>query len=328
MEETGKGIERDAAELVHPAFQVLTLGLLGAPLGTGPLLAASEVVSRQAAAMAAFQTQSRQLIAQLGQIYVIQTQVRVYLITLKSIPYQQEEAIRYALANRLDLMNARGQVVDAWREIEVAANALKAGLNVTVSANIANDPTSANPVDFRSTASSYSVGTQFDGPLNRVAERNIYRQSLITYEQARRSFMALGDNIEVSIRQDLRQLEQLQASFHINRQSLITAARQVEATQDRLLYPDQKAGGTTTTLDVLDALAALLNAKNALLSSYISYESTRIQLLLDMEALQLDPRGIPTHEPDRESVFNPRPDPVDNDTLPFPRLLPGKPAAP
>src|SRR5207244_598643 len=42
----------------------------------------------------------------------------------------QEAAVKMALRNRWDLMNARGQVVDAWRQLAVTANALLGVLNV------------------------------------------------------------------------------------------------------------------------------------------------------------------------------------------------------
>jgi outer membrane protein TolC len=260
----------------------------------------------------ALQNRSRQLIAQLAQLYVLETQVRVYLIRLRPIPYTLPEASAYARQNRLDLMNQRGRVIDAWRQVGVTANALKAGLNVTASANLATQVFADAPVDFRASASTYTAGVQFDGPLNRLAERNAYRASQIAYEQARRSFMATEDGVEAQIRQDMRTLEQEHTNFGIARLALITAARQVEATRDRLLLVE-RAGDTTTTLDILNALSALLQAKSRLIGSWVNYETTRIQLLLDMEALQLTPRGLPADEPNH-----------DTDTLPPPRpLFPG-----
>ncbi|HEY1860063.1 MAG TPA: hypothetical protein VGG61_06900, partial [Gemmataceae bacterium] len=142
------------------------------------------------------QTRARQMIADAAQLYVIQSQVRVHLIQLRPIPYTLDQAGEYARENRLDLMNQRGQVVDAWRKIEVTASALKAGLDVTATANVATRPFGGNPVDFRSSASQYTVGVAFDSPLNRMAERNAYRESLIAYEQSRRNFMALADQIQ------------------------------------------------------------------------------------------------------------------------------------
>jgi outer membrane protein TolC len=141
------------------------------------------------------------------------------------------------------------------------------------------------------------VGLALDTPLNRLAERNNYRASLIAYQQARRSFMALDDQIQAAVRQDIRQLETDQANFRITRQSLIAAARQVEAARDRLLVIPN-AADTTGTQDVLNALSTLLQAKSTLLTSWISFQTDRTQLLLDMDALRLDPRGLPEHEPD------------------------------
>lgn len=203
------------------------------------------------------QKRARQMIANAAQLYVVQTQVRVYLIQLQPIPYVLDEARAYARASRLDLMNERAQVVDAWRKIEVTASALKAGLDVKVTANVATKPDSSNPLDFRASASQYTVGLGFDSPLNRKAERNAYRASLIAYQQARRNFMALDDQIQAAVRLDIRQLETERANFSIARQSLIAAARQVEAARDRLLVLPN-AADTTGTQDVLTALSALL----------------------------------------------------------------------
>jgi outer membrane protein TolC len=266
----------------------------------------------------ALQSRSRQLIAYLAQVYVLQTQVRVYLIRLKGVPYELNEAESYARDNRLDLMNVRGRVVDAWRQIGVTANALKSDLNVTASANVATPPLGSHPFDFRASASQYTVGVQFSGPLNRVAERNAYRASQLFYQQARWDFMALEDRIAASIRQDIRNLAQERVNFNIARLALISAARQYEAARDRLLLVE-RASDTTLTLDILNALTSLLNAKIGLITSWINYESDLIQLLYDMDALQLSPRGVPTDEPDRESSTLPSPTPL----LPGQSDLPG-----
>jgi hypothetical protein len=257
----------------------------------------------------ALQNRSRQLIALLSQLFVLESQVRVYLIRLRPIPYTLPEASAYARANRYDLMNLRGRVVDAWREVGVAANALRAGLNLTASANVATQPFADAPFDFRASASTYTVGFQFDGPLNRLAERNLYRASQINYEQARRNFMAGEDQVEAQIRQDLRTLEQERTNFGIARLTLITAARQVEASRDRLLLVE-RASDTTTTLDILNALSALLQAKSRLILSWVNYQSGLIQLQLDTEALQLTPRGVPADEPDADLNTLPPPTPL------------------
>lgn len=243
------------------------------------------------------QRNARLEIGAAAELFVLQNQIRVYLIELKPIPAKLDEATVYARDHRLDLMNERGRVVDAWRQVAVTADALRAGLTVTGKATVATPPFGNNPVDFRASASDYTVGFAFDSPLNRLAERNTYRAAQINYQAARRNFMFLDDQIQAAIRQDERALETERASFAIARQSLISAARQVEAARDRLLLAD-KAADTTASLDVLTALSSLLQAKETLIGSWISYETTRLQLLLDMEALQLDDRGIATDERD------------------------------
>ncbi len=242
--------------------------------------------------------------AEIDELYIVQTQVRVFLIRLKPIPYALEEASEFARSSRLDLMNQRAQVVDAWRKIEVEASALKAGLALQASANVATKPDSTNPVDFRASASQYTIGFTVDGPLNRMAERNNYVASLIAYQQARRSFMASDDLIQVSIRQDIRQLELERTNFELARQNLVSAARSAEQASILLENPISRVTGqenTTATLDVVTTLNSLLNAKSGLISSWINYETGRTRLLLDMDALQLDPEGLPAHEHDNKT---------------------------
>jgi outer membrane protein TolC len=242
------------------------------------------------------QTRSRQLIAAAGQLFVIQTQIRVYLIRLESTSYEEGSVTAEALENRLDLMNQRAQVVDAWRQIWVTASALEAGLNLIFNMTLSNTPrsvdkpTSANPVDFRAFANTYQVGFNFDSPLNRYAEQNAYRASLINYQSFRRMYMALEDSIRIQIRRDLRQLQFDRLNFEIQRQSLISAARQLEAARDQILASED-ATGKSNTQNLLNAQSSLLTAQNGLIGSWISYKTDRYRLLLDMERLQVDPQG-------------------------------------
>ncbi len=238
----------------------------------------------------ALQARTRDVSAVAAQLFVIQTQVRVFLIKLPPVRYKEDEATSYALDHRLDLMNLRAQVTDAWREVQVTANFLEAGLDLRFAADIATKPGGTNPFDFRASASSYSAGVHVDAPLNRLAERNAYRRAQIAYEQSRRQYMALEDQIRRAVRLDLRQLQTEKLNFEISRQSLIAAARQVEQARENLLI--QGAADPTATQDTLNALTSVLQAKNQLIASWVSYETTRYQLLLDLEALQVDERGL------------------------------------
>jgi outer membrane protein TolC len=231
-------------------------------------------------------------------LYILQTRVRVNLIRLTPVTVKLDPAVAYARAHRLDLMNEEARVVDAWRQIAVTANLLRSQLNITGAANLATPPLSLNPVGFAASANSYSVGIQFNAPLNREAERNAYRQSLINYQQLRRNYMALDDSIVESIRVDLRNLQTDRVNFEISRGSLGSAARGVEGAEQQLLLGVGDPNALTTA--VLTAYQNLLNARNSLIANWVSYEVDRNQLLLDMEALQLDEREVPAYDADNQ----------------------------
>lgn len=237
------------------------------------------------------QRRTRELIAIHGDLLVYQTQVRVYAVQLKPFSFNEDDCVRQALENRLDLMNEQARVVDSWRKLNIAANGLEAGLNVVSGMNIVTMPGTYNPFDFSAQASSYRAGLQFDGPLTRQVERNTFRSSIIQYHRARRTYLNRCDSVVQALRRNLRQLETDRLNFEIARQSLIAAARQLEATRIRLLIGGD-LNPATGTLDTLGALSSLLSAKNTLIAYWVNYETGRMQLLLDMEAIQLDERGI------------------------------------
>jgi hypothetical protein len=256
--------------------------------GADALTEASRAMSWEA-----LQNRIQESIALVTDLLFFQTQARVYLIRLRPVEWKLDDAVRYALDNRLDLMNERGRVVDAWRQVDVTANLLRAGLTVSVNANIATPPFGNNPVDFRASASDYNASVNFDGPLNRMVERNAYRLAQIGYQQTRRNFMALDDQITRQIRNDLRQLDLEKVNFDIARQALISASRQVVQAGLALRSAMPK---DTATIDYLQALQSQLQQQQNLISNWVSYETTRLQLLLDLEALQLDERGLITDE--------------------------------
>ena len=119
--------------------------------------------------------------------------------------------------------------------------------------------------------------------------------------------MALSDSIEESIRVDLRNLQTERLSFEIARRSLGFAARGVEGAERQLQLG--QGDPTAATQAVLTAYQNLLNSKNSLIGSWVSYETDRSQLLLDMEALQLDEREVPSNDADDQPA----------DLLPTPR---------
>ncbi len=228
----------------------------------------------------------RQLIAD---VFVVQTQVRVYLVDVTPVKITEVRARWIAEQNRLDLRNELAQMVDAYRRTEVAADLLEADLDLRLQADLATDSKRSNPLRFDSSASRLNAGLQFDGPLNRMAERSVYRGTQIEFQRARRDYMAARDGISFEVRNNLRILSRERFQFEITRQQLITAARQVEEAQIKLRSSTEP--NSNLTRDLLTALQTLLRNRNTLISSWVAYETARMQLYHSMGVLYVDDTG-------------------------------------
>ncbi len=224
----------------------------------------------------------------IANMFIAQTQIRLFRISITPCDISEADALQQAHCNRLDLMNQRAILMDAFRQIEIAADSLESDLNVTATANLGTEDN--NPFRFDSGANSYSVGVEFDGPLNRFNERNSYRASQISYQSSRRALMQAKDGITNQVRSDLRSLRISWLNFQISRQQLIAATRQVDEAQFQLRTA---LGGNDSSLtqDLLNALQGLLSAKNNLISNWTAYENARITLFVDLELLYLDENG-------------------------------------
>lgn len=235
-------------------------------------------------------------------LFVTQNQIRLFLIDVTPLEIEEEAAVQLALENRLDLMNSKAEVVDAFREVEIAADQLQSDLNVTASADLNTDPNIANAFRFDGDENQYNVGIEFDGPLNRLGERNSYRLAQIAYQQQRRTYMAAEDAIVNEIRFNLRQLRTNRFNFQISRQQLIAATRQVD--QAQLNLRQQRSTDSSATQDLLDALETLRDTKISLIGNWINYETSRIDLFVDLELLNLDERGVWINERENFERFN------------------------
>jgi len=247
---------------------------------------------------------------------LIQAGARLDTITLVPVDLDPAEAFRLARQNRRDWMNARAALVDRWRQIEVTANDLRGGLDLTFAGDLST--TDDNPVRFRGTTGRLRVGLELDAPLTRLAERNLYRETLIDYQRARRAYYAFEDRVSQSLRATLRQIELDQIDFELQRAAVQVAVSQVELTQIELQKPPEpgKASllGATTARDVVDALRRLLDAQNDFLAIWVDYEVQRLGLDLDLGTMQLDAEG---------NWIDPGPiKPGESDDLELPELIP------
>lgn len=242
------------------------------------------------------------------------------------------DSIQTALSHRLDLMNARAQVVDAWRRITVQANSLQGTFNVQYNLNSATPPGVADPLSFSGARTRSQVIVQGELPLVRRAERNNYRAALISYQRQRRTLQAFEDNIATDVRGDVRDLRTLNELYKIQQRLIELGYSQVDNAQAILLAPPapgaQNDAGSAAALtnQVLQAQSGLLGSQNTLYTIWVSYITTRMQFYLDLESMQIDERGVWCNElftSDQPNRPEPEPGRQPGDRLPPPRVVPG-----
>lgn len=191
-----------------------------------------------------------------------------------------EKVIQIGLENRHDLMNVRAQVMDARRRVEIEANRLEAGLDLVFEGRQGLNPDAKN-------GTRHSAGVQFTTPLDQVIERNSYRESLIAYQRARRTYMEQEDRVKLAIRQSWRQIKVQEYRLEIDRTTVRNAAFQYHSASLQAAGSQQ-----TNALSLVNALDSVLQAQNSLVADWITYEVNRLNIYRDMGIMEIDPRGV------------------------------------
>lgn len=194
------------------------------------------------------------------------------------------EAIAVALEARLDLWNDRDRADDAERRTLVAANALGPQLDLSARGQLRSDgPDDFLRFDARRTA--LNAGVDVDLPLDRKAERNAYRASLIARERALRELSLAEDNVKLEVRRAWRNLEQARRNFEVAQRSVELNERRVE--EQRLL----SELGRATAQDLVDAQNDLTQSQNDLTAALVSHTVARLEFWRDMGLLYIKPDG-------------------------------------
>lgn len=234
------------------------------------------------------------LSGQLLELSLAQASARLDAINFSPVDLTSEQALAIASNFRRDWKNARANLVDSWRLIFFNANDLQSNLDLVFSGDLGN--VGDNPFRFRDTRGRLRVGLEFDAPLTRLAERNIYRQSLIEYQQARRGYYQFRDRIYQGLRNTLRQIRLNEVNFELRRAAVQVAISQVDLTQLRLSEPPKPGEtsqfGNTTARDLVQSLSDLLNVQNDFLSVWVNYEVQRMNLEVDLGVMELSPTGL------------------------------------
>ncbi|MCI0357425.1 MAG: TolC family protein [Planctomycetaceae bacterium] len=226
-------------------------------------------------------------------LQLVQARARSEAVELVAIDIRADQALEVARKYRRDWMNNRAGLVNAWRNIEFVADQLQGTLDVFFSGDIGNANPN-QPFSLNSDTGRLRVGVQFDAPITRLAERNAYRQALISYQQQRRQFYAFEDSVARNLRATLRTALTNQLNFEYQRQAVLIAAQQIDRNEDIRINGELTAQGARATAarDAVSALTDLLNAQNQFLAFWVNYEVLRRGLDFDLGTFQLDAEGL------------------------------------
>jgi outer membrane protein TolC len=196
----------------------------------------------------------------------------------------QASAIAAARHNRLDLINEQQRLEDAERALRIAENGLLPALDLVATTGLAgtgDSPGDAGPSDWNS-----SVGLTFQVPLQQKSERNTYRSAMISLEQARRDFTLRQDQLDLGIRESLRNLKNAEEQIELQIEQIQHEQRAVTVTEIRY------EAGTLENRDLLEARQALVDAQNALIRLKAGHFILRLNLLRDLGVFFIDGKGM------------------------------------
>jgi len=197
-----------------------------------------------------------------------------------------QDAVRVALACRLDLQNLGNEVEDAQRAVALAANGLLPQVDLRAEASI------SSPEDERTglvlpelDRYRWSAGLDFDLPLDRKLQRNTYRAALIRREQATRARTEAEDTIKLQIREDWRALEQAKRNYENSELGVKLAQWRVE--EQNLLAEV----GRGRAQDQVDAQNDLTAAQNQRTQTLVDHTVARLRFWEHMGILFIKEHG-------------------------------------
>ena len=197
----------------------------------------------------------------------------------------EEVAYDLALAKRLDVLTEIDRLTDSKRKVKVAEDRLRADLRLVASSSLPSEKdTDFERFDRRNIRG--NVGLNLDLPLDRVAEANGYRASLIDFERQVRAVELSLDALRDALRRDLRSLDQSRKSYQIQTNSVELATRRVESANLLLL------AGRAEIRDLLEAQNSLLQARNDLTASMVNFHLVRLSLMRDLGTVELNENGL------------------------------------
>ena len=155
-------------------------------------------------------------------------------------------------------MNIRAQVVDAWRQLAVYANALLGTFTVQYNLNASSPGGAAQPLNIGGSAHhATSSILNASPPLTRIEQRNNYRAAQIAYQRQRRQLQQAEDLAVQAVNIELTNLRQYAEQYKIQQRQLELAYLTIDSSLESLQAPVAPAAPPGLTRTAADGPAAL-----------------------------------------------------------------------
>lgn len=195
-----------------------------------------------------------------------------------------DDSIQVALKARLDYLNTQDQYADTVRQVAVAANLLKPRVDLTANISPYSNPNlNFSFPDLQRYR--WDAGLVVDPGLDRQAERDAYRTSLINQDRASREIVQREDEIKLEVRNSWRTLDQAKRNYEISEIGVKLAERRVE---EQNLLADL---GRAKAQDQVDAQNSLNDSKNQRTQALVTHTIARLQFWNNMGILYIKDNG-------------------------------------
>ena len=198
--------------------------------------------------------------------------------------FAEAEVVETALLQRLDLINTADRVIDAQRKVFVAVDALRADLGITGATSVASQKQGTRQT--LQAARDYSLNFDLNLPIDRVAEQNVYRKALITFNQRQREYDLAADTIKLEVRQAYRDFTEATERYKIQSEALKVAEERYRKTNLLMQY------GRASSRRVLSAQNDLFEAQNAATQTLVDYTIATLNFYRDTGVLHVRPDGM------------------------------------
>jgi outer membrane protein TolC len=176
----------------------------------------------------------------------------------------EQEAVKLALKNRVELDQAADGVKETKRRSRVAKHNIWPDLDLVMSySRFGREDSLARVVAFDRHVWGVSLAASTD--LERIEEKTAYDQSLISVKSARRAESVLNDEVIREVKREIRNLRRQEQRIKIQEEQIRQSKGKLELAQVKFRW------GLANNFDVIDSETSLRRAETNLLSVVIDY---------------------------------------------------------